>query len=514
MDVSPANPPLLRLRGIRKTFDGVTALADVDLDVHSGEIHAILGENGAGKSTLMNVIYGLLNIDAGSIELRGRSVHLDSPLAARRAGIGMVHQEFALVDEFSVTENLALALSPPKAVVHTPERIAAAALELASGIGLDLGDLDARVGDLPVGVRQRIEILKSLAGRTDALILDEPTAVLTPAEADQLFVVLRRLCRHGTAVLFITHRLREVVAIADRITVMRHGRVVARVLPNEADETRLAYLMVGEMPARQKRPEPPPRSEHEIPQLRTEHLRVAAEGTRIAIDDLSLEVLRNEIFGIAGVDGNGQSELFEVLTGLRTPISGSVQICGRPIRKFDPAAMASAGIGHVPPDRRRQGAILSMSVRDNAALDAILLHQLARGPLLSSTALDQFARDLVSSYAIRTESLSSPASSLSGGNLQRLIVARALALSPRLLVAFNPTRGLDVAAARAVFSALHGVARRGAAVLLISTDLDEILEVSDRVAVIQHGRLSEALPLPLSSERLGLMLAGVPSESG
>jgi ABC-type uncharacterized transport system ATPase subunit len=493
----------------------VTALADVDLDVHAGEIHAILGENGAGKSTLMNAIYGLVRLDAGSIELCGRTVRLDSPTAARRAGIGMVHQEFALVDEFSVAENLALALSPPNAIAHAPDHIASAARELASRVGLSLGDLDARVGDLPVGVRQRIEILKSLAGRTDVLILDEPTAVLTPAEAEQLFTVLQQLREHGTAVLFITHRLREVVAIADRITVMRRGRVVARVLPNDVDEARLAHLMVGDMPARPGRAEQPPSfSEHEIPQLCIEHVRVIGRENRMVIDDLTLAVRRKEIFGIAGVDGNGQSELFEVLTGLRRPIDGIVRVAGEPIHKFEPAAMASAGVGQIPPDRQRQGAVLPMSIRDNAALHAMLLRRLARGPFLSSATLDRFARDLLRSYAIKAENLSNPVGNLSGGNLQRLVVARALALNPRLLVAFNPTRGLDVAAANTVFAALHDVTRRGAAVVLISTDLDEVLEVSDRIAVIQHGHLSEPLLPPFSSQRLGLMLAGVSSEAG
>jgi general nucleoside transport system ATP-binding protein len=495
--------PVLRLEGVKKRFDATVALDGVDASFHNGEVHAVLGENGAGKSTLMNAIFGMVQIDAGRILLRGKEVRFSSPLDARRAGIGMVHQDFALVDALSVAENLALALSPAGALRLRSQRIGNAALRLAADVGLDLGDLNAAAGDLPVGTRQRIEIVKALAGRPDVLILDEPTAVLTPAETRQLFDVLRRLRGQGTCILFISHKLREVMEIADQVTVMRRGKVVAAAAIGETSAQGLARIMIGELPVRPPRLAP---AAGAPVTLLLEGLCVA--GDRGGLRDVELSVRAGEVVGVAGVDGNGQDELFAVLSGLRAPAAGSVSVAGRRINRFAPDAMIGAGVAAVPPDRRRQGAIQQMSVCDNALLNVSLLRRLATGPFLSAARARCFAAELVDRYAIQTESLDTPAASLSGGNLQRLIVARALALRPKLLVAFNPTRGLDFAATRAVYDGLDRGRAEGTAVLLISTDLDEILDVCDRVAVLYRGRLSQALEAPIRVEDLGMMMTG------
>jgi simple sugar transport system ATP-binding protein len=497
------SPPILRLEGVKKRFGALAALDGVDASFAPGEVHAILGENGAGKSTLMNAIFGVVRIDAGRILLRGNEVRFSSPLEARRAGIGMVHQDFALVDALSGLENLALGLNPPRAVRWHPERTRDAALGLAAEVGLDLGDLGVAAGSLPVGTRQRIEIVKALAGRPEVLILDEPTAVLTPAETRQLFDVLRQLRARGACILFISHKLSEVMEIADRMTVMRRGRIVARAPVAETSEERLAQLMIGALPERRPRAG---RAAGAEPVLRLERLDAGAGAG--ALRGVDLTVRAGEIVGIAGVDGNGQSELFEVLAGLRSPSAGTVAIGGRNVVRFAPEEMIGAGVAAIPPDRRRQGAVQAMSVADNAALNVVLLRGLAAGPFLSPAAVRRLAVELVERFAIRADDLDAPAADLSGGNLQRLIVARALALSPKLLVAFNPGRGLDIAAARAVYDALDGARTEGSAVLLISTDLDEIIEASDRIAVLYRGRLSPPLDAPVPAERLGLLMGG------
>jgi simple sugar transport system ATP-binding protein len=501
--LADVSPPILRLEGVRKRFGSLAALDGVDASFAAGAVHAVLGENGAGKSTLMNAIFGILRLDEGRIFLRGQEVSFDSPLAARRAGIGMVHQDFALVDALSVSENLALSLSPPGALRLELERVASEASQLASTVGLDLGDMSAAVGDLPVGTRQRIEIVKALARRPDVLILDEPTAVLTATETHQLFDVLRRLRGRGTCILFITHKLSEVMEIADDVTVMRRGQVVANAALAEVTAERLALLMIGELPQRAPRPKPPAEAP---PVVRLEGVCVntAARG----LHDVDLTVRAGEVVGVAGVDGNGQDELFAVLAGLRAPSAGSVAVAGRTITRFAPDEMIEAGVAAVPPDRRRQGSIQQMSVADNAVLNVALLARLARGPFLAPTDARRLAAQLVEAYAVKTESLDTPAASLSGGNLQRLIVARALVQKPTLLVAFNPTRGLDLAAARAVYEGFDRARAEGMGVLLISTDLDEVIDASDRVAVLYRGHLSRPLDAPVDASQLGLMMAG------
>jgi simple sugar transport system ATP-binding protein len=501
--VADVSPPILRLEGVRKRFGALAALDGVDVSFTAGAVHAVLGENGAGKSTLMNAVYGILRVDEGRIFLRGQAVSFASPLGARRAGIGMVHQDFALVDALSVGENLALGLSPPGAFRLRLDEVAGKALQLASTVGLELGDMDATVGDLPVGTRQRIEIVKALAGRPDVLILDEPTAVLTSTETRQLFDVLRRLRAGGTCILFITHKLGEVMEVADDVTVMRRGRVVADAEVAEVTAERLALLMIGELPQRSPRPKPPADSP---PVVRLE--KVCVNATVRGLHDVDLTVRSGEVVGVAGVDGNGQDELFAVLAGLRAPTGGTVSVAGRTITRFAPDVMIESGVAAVPPDRRRQGAIQQMSVADNAVLNVSLLARLARGPFLAPADARRLAAALVEAYAIKAESLDIPAASLSGGNLQRLIVARALDQKPALLVAFNPTRGLDLAAAQAVYEGFDRARAEGMGVLLISTDLDEIIDASDRIAVLYRGHLSRTLDAPVDASQLGLMMAG------
>jgi simple sugar transport system ATP-binding protein len=503
---TPLPPPLLSIRGVVKRFGKLEALAGIDLDFAAGEIHAVLGENGAGKSTLMHVLYGLLRPDRGMVNVAGVPMTFDGPSAARRAGIGMVHQEFALVDALPVSENLALVLSAPGALKLNRAHVEAAAMALAVEVGLEIGDLHTPVGDLPVGTRQRIEIAKALAGRPRILILDEPTAVLTPSESEQLFRVLKRLRSDGRAVVFITHKLHEVMAIADRITVMRRGRIVTTVARSDTNPTALAELMVGPLVTTSQAARLPAREATAA--LDVSQLRVTDERGHVAVDDIDLTVRPGEILGIAGVDGNGQSELFAALAAIRKPANGTIRIAGRAPARQEPAAMLAAGMAFIPPDRRQQGAIVDASIIDNAILDAGILRRVARGPILDRVAARRNAEAIVTRFDVRTASLDLPAGSLSGGNLQRLIVGRVMSTSPRALIAFNPTRGLDIAAARAVYDAFDLALQQGAAVLLISTDLDEILDVSDRVAVLYRGRLSPTYDRPFPTQRIALNMAG------
>jgi ABC-type uncharacterized transport system ATPase subunit len=498
---------LLSVRGVNKRFGAVQALAGVDLDFDAGEIHAVLGENGAGKSTLMHVLAGILRPDSGTVLLEGGPVSFRSPGAARAAGIGMVHQHFTLIEALTVAENLVLSLPGQSGWRFDREATAAEAQELAARIGLALSPCDQPVHTLPVGARQRLEILKALAGGGRALILDEPTAVLTPAEVQHLFGMLRELRAQGRAIVFITHKLHEVRAVADRVTIMRRGRVITTVGVDAIGERGMAEQMVGEVPPPSNRP---PRW---APGGAPDALRVDGVGVTdlrgvAALTDVALRVQEGQIFGIAGVDGNGQRELFEVLVGLRPPHTGRVFVGERQLSTFSPRAAHAAGIGHIPPDRRREGLALTLSVAENFLLNRSVLDQFGRGGFLQTAAARQFAARLAEQYAIQFAGLDESVQSLSGGNQQRVIVARELAKRPRVLVAVNPTRGLDVQAARAVANALLAVAAEGCALVLISTDLDEVLELSDRVSVLARGRLSEPIEPPIDAQRLGLLMAG------
>jgi ABC-type uncharacterized transport system ATPase subunit len=497
---------LLSVRGVSKRFRAVQALAEVDLDFRAGEIHAILGENGAGKSTLMHILNGVLRPDRGTILVDGQPVALGSPRDARAAGIGMVHQHFTLVEALTVAENLALSLPGQSAWRVDARAVATRARALARRIGLDLSPPEARVRDLPVGARQRLEIVKALAAAGRVLILDEPTAVLTPQEVEQLFAMLRALRAQRRLVIFITHKLPEVKAVADRVTIMRRGRVVGTRAVSDLSESQMAELMVGEvMPPGPRAPQPAVLAE-----VALEAIHLFARDVRgvPALVDVSFVVGAGEVFGIAGVDGNGQRELFEVLVGLLPPDGGTIAVGGHPLPAFTPAAAHAAGIGHIPPDRHREGLALSMTVAENFLLSRTMLDRCSRRGLLQWGAARRVAAELARQYAIDYAGLDAPVRSLSGGNQQRIIVARELAHRPRVLVTVNPTRGLDVHAARAVADAIVGVARDGSAVVLISTDLDEVLDLSDHISVLSRGALSTPLVPPIDAERLGLLMAG------
>ena len=501
-----ATAPLLAVRNVGKRFGNVRALAGVTLDFRAGEIHALLGENGAGKSTLMHVLAGLLRPDTGTILLDGRAVRFGSARAARQAGIGMVHQHFTLVDALSVAENLALSLPGQSHVRFDAAAAATEARVLAEHIGLELSAPDTLVAELPVGACQRLEILKALAGGGRVLILDEPTAVLTPQEVRPLFTMLRQLREQGRCVIFITHKLREVKAVADCVTVMRRGAIVGTYDVSAVTESEMAERMVGTVAS----------TATHAPRDRTEGavaLEVVQIGARDgrgvpALEAVSFAVRAGEILGIAGVDGNGQRELFEVLVGLTPPASGTVTVGESVLTECSPRAALAAGIGHIPPDRQREGLVLPMTVQENFLLNRNILDRFSQRGLLRREAARRFAAELAERYALHFASLDAPVRSLSGGNQQRVVVARALAEQPRVLVTVNPTRGLDFAAAVAVSEALQAVAQRGCAVVVISTDLDEVLDLSDRVRVLSRGRLSEALEPPIDLEHLGLLMAG------
>ncbi len=494
-----AGLPALRLRGICKRFGSVEALRGVCFEVRAGEIHALLGENGAGKTTLMNIACGLVRPDGGTMELDGRGGFPGSPAEARRMRIGMVHQHFTLVDRLTVAENLALSVATASWRLDR-RAMAQRALDLAAKVGLEIGDPGALVGDLPVGARQRIEIVKALAGETRVLLLDEPTAVLTPAEVQQLFTVLRRLRDGGIAIALITHKLREARAVADRVSVLRLGRVVGHGDPKAMSDRELAALLVGSAL---------PTAELQHAVGKAERLRL--EGVRLTPEAApwSLAVREGEVFGIVGVDGNGQRELFEILAGLRRPAAGRVAVCGREVSRFTPLAMLSAGLASIPPDRRADGLVSGMAVWENLVLNAGLLAHFSHWGILAARDIRRFAADCAHRFRIAAADVDAPVAGLSGGNQQRLLIARALATRPRVLVAVNPTRGLDVAATRGVYEMLNEFVAAGNSAVVISTDLDEALEISDRVAVLYRHRLSEPLERPFAAEEIGLRMAGI-----
>jgi simple sugar transport system ATP-binding protein len=534
-----ASAERLEMRGITRRFGDLVALNDVTFTARAGEIHALLGENGAGKSTLMQILAGLYRIQEGEIRLDGRPVRIDSPRDAAAHGIAMVHQHFTLVEPFTVAENLALAADArrpapgAKRRSFDPRQAAAPAFAMAERLGWSLAP-DARVGSLPVGVQQRVEILKALQGEARLLIFDEPTAVLAPGEVEELFRLLRRLRGEGRTLIFISHKLNEVTALCDRVTVLRRGHRIATLPVSETDARGLAVLMVGEE-ASGRPPSPPtgyPRAEPgtrpsgarggcggggvSAPPiiggpggpaaggLTLNDLTVAGPG-RPAVDHLSVSVARGEILGLAGVDGNGQVELAEALWGIRPVAAGSISLDGEALT---PSASMRRRMGWIPQDRHRTGLVLGMSVRENLILAAHAWPSYRRGPFLRLGALRGLADRLVREFDIRVADPRQPAASLSGGNQQKIVIARALFHEPDLLIAVNPTRGLDIGATGYVHAQLRRARARGAAILLISTELDEVLALSDRVGVLYEGRLMDILPPDAPRQTLGLLMGG------
>jgi len=499
-------PLAVDMRGITKQFPGVLANNHVDFSVRPGEIHALVGENGAGKSTLMNILYGLFPPDSGDIHINGKQAHIGGPRDAIALGIGMVHQHFMLIPVFSVGENIMLGREP----VTGPDfydrgRARTAINELAKRYGLALNP-DARMGDLPVGLQQRAEIVKVLYRGASILILDEPTGVLTPQETKELFVVLRDLVKSGKTIIFISHKLKEVLEISDRITVMRRGKVVGHLTTKQTNEEEIATMMVGrEVLLRvDKKPAKPG-----AVVMQVENISANTDRGVPALNGVSFELRQGEILGIAGVEGNGQSELMEVLAGTRHVTGGRVLLGGRDITTYDARTERDAGVAFIPEDRRGTGLVLSFSIAENSILGR------ERSPtfswnefVLKLVAIKEWARRLVKEFDIRTPSIDVAARNLSGGNQQKVIVAREMGSKPKVLLAAQPTRGVDIGAIEFIHRRIVQERDEGTAVLLVSAELDEVRSLSDRIAVMYEGRIVSIEPPDAPEERLGLLMTG------
>jgi ABC-type uncharacterized transport system ATPase subunit len=498
-------PPVLELRGITKRFPGVLANDSVDFDLRRGEIHALLGENGAGKSTLMNVVYGLYTPDEGEIRLRGASVEIDSPSAAIANGIGMVHQHFMLIPVMTVAENIVLANEPRRAGILLDFGAADRNVERVSQAFKFAIDPDALIQDITVGQQQRVEILKALYRGAEILILDEPTAVLTPQEASDLFGILRTLVREGMSVIFISHKLNEVLAIADRITVLRRGKGIDTIPREGATEQGLARMMVGrEVLLRvEKKPAEPQETI-----LGVEDLEVSDERGLPAVRGVSFDVRAGEIVAVAGVDGNGQTELVEALAGLRKPSAGRIAIAGEDVTSAAPRRHLDAGLGHIPEDRLRRGLVLEFSLAENLALHDYRKPPNSRFGWLNPRRMVAWARGLLQEFDVRGGSAESRASGLSGGNQQKVVVAREVERDPRILIAAQPTRGLDVGAIEFVHRRLVQERDDGRAILLVSLELEEVLSLADRILVIYEGRIVGEYDPSVSPEELGIAMTG------
>ena len=499
-----ADTPLLELRGITKRFGSLVANSAIDFELAPGEVHALLGENGAGKSTLMNVLYGLYTPDEGEIMMNGRRLRLRSPRDAIDAGIGMVHQHFMLIPVMTVAENIVLAAEPHRGPLMNYPEARREVRELSDRYGLSVRP-DARIESIGVAQQQRVEILKALFRKASVLILDEPTAVLTPQETEELFDVVRSLREQGTSIIFITHKLGEVLEIADRITVLRRGEAVATVPKQGATEQGLAELMVGRSVLLRVDKKAADAGE---PVLEVNDLTVRDVRDLEAVRGVSFEVREGEIVGIAGVDGNGQSELVEAITGLAKPETGRIVLDGRNLAGKGARASLNAGIGHIPEDRHRRGLILDFSLAENLAL-----HDYRRRPdstfgVLWPRRLISRAKGLLEEFDVRGGGPKTPASSLSGGNQQKVVIAREVSRNPRLLVAAQPTRGLDVGAIEFVHRRLVEERDEGRAILLVSFELDEIRSLADRILVMYEGQIVAEFGPDADESDLGLAMTG------
>ena len=497
-------PPAIVMRGIVKRFPGVVANDGVDLVVGRGEIHALLGENGAGKSTLMNVLFGLYHQDEGDILVDGSVVRFHGPRDAVSAGLGMVHQHFMLIPRFTVTENVILG-SEGHSTLHLDRAAAERRVaRIAEEYGLRVNP-KARLEDLPVGMQQRVEILRTLYQGSRIIILDEPTALLTPQEVDELYQILHRLRAAGGTIIFITHKLREVAAISDRVTVIRRGKTVGTRITSETTSPELAELMVGrEVVLRVERPVAHPGE----PILQVSDVRLTGRGVR-SLDDLSLTIRRGEIVGICGVEGNGQTELVETIAGLRKPDSGSIVLKGRDVTGSDPMTLRRAGLSYIPEDRHHRGLVLPFTLTENVLLGNCDEAPFSHGGVIDYEESSEITEKLMATFDVRAPDCSTPASSLSGGNQQKLIIARELYREPDVLLAVQPTRGLDVGAIEFVHKQLVAERDKGRGVLLVSFDLDEVLDLSDRILVIYQGRIvGEFASGAVDRTTLGLLMGG------
>jgi len=503
-------PPILELRNITKQFPGVLACGGVNLTLEKGEIHALLGENGAGKTTLMNILYGLYKATKGEIYINGEKVDITGPTDAIRQGIGMVHQHFMLIPVLTVTENVMLGEEEiQNGLFLNRKAVVSRIREISEKYGLHV-DPDAYVKDLPVGIQQRVEIIKVLYREANILILDEPTAVLTPQEVEELFDIIQSLVRQGVSLIFITHKLKEVLAVADRITVLRRGRTVGTTSPAKATEQTLAEMMVGravDLVVSKKEAVPAE------PILTVDDLYVKDDRNSVVVNEVSFEVKAGEVLGVAGVQGNGQTELVEALTGLRRVESGVIKINGQDVTNASPRQVTEMGVAHVPEDRQRDGLVLSFPVKDNMVLNTYY-NSFAKGLVIDEEKVDSVAAQWVKDFDVRTPSIDVPASTLSGGNQQKVIVAREFSRPIKLLIAAQPTRGLDVGSIEYIHGRIIEKRDEGTAVLLVSTELDEIRALSDRIAVMFEGKIVDIMPAnQVTKEQLGLLMAGSQLES-
>jgi general nucleoside transport system ATP-binding protein len=499
-----ADAPLLELRGITKRFPGVVANDHVDFDLVKGEVHALLGENGAGKSTLMNILYGLYHPDEGEIRLNGKPVRIGSPRDAIDLGIGMVHQHFMLIPVMTVAENIVLAVEPRKGPLLDLETAEERVRELSAQFGLAVRP-EARVASISVGMQQRVEILKALYRGAEVLILDEPTAVLTPQEAQELFAIIKSLQADGKSIIFITHKLNEVLDIADRITVVRQGKKIDTVPREGATQEGLAKLMVGREVVLRVEKTPAQPGE---PLLVVDNLRVLDERGLEACREISLEVRAGEIVGLAGVDGNGQSELIDALTGLTRLEAGRVIVGGRDLSRAGARDCLDAGVGHIPEDRQARGLVLDFTLAENLALHDFREEPDSKWGWLYPKRMIQRAARLLKEFDVRGGTPQTLAVALSGGNQQKVVVAREVSRDPRVLVAAQPTRGLDVGAIEFVHRRLIKERDEGRAILLVSFELEEIFSLSDRILVIYEGRIVGEYGPDVSEEELGFAMTG------
>ena len=498
---------VLELRGITKSFPGVLANDHINLTLEQGEIHALLGENGAGKTTLMNILYGLYKPDEGEILVRSEKVDIHGPNDAIARGIGMVHQHFMLVPVMTVTENVMLGVEPIRNGLFLDKaKVSKQIREISEQYGLEV-DPETYVKDLPVGIQQRVEIIKVLYRQADMLILDEPTAVLTPQEVDGLFKILQTLIEKGKSIIFITHKLKEVMAIADRITVLRGGRTVGTVSPKKVDPEKLAAMMVGREVnlVVRKKPAQPKEAALEIKELF-----VRDERKNMVVRGVSFDVRKGEILGIAGVQGNGQTELVYALTGLLPLESGQIRILNEPVHHTSPRTIIERGVAHVPEDRQKHGLILSFPLQDNLVLCNYYLPPFAKGISLQQKVIVSNGEKLIEQFDIRTPNVYVNASALSGGNQQKVIMAREFSRPIQLLIASQPTRGLDVGSIEYIHNRIIEKRDEGTAILLVSSELDEIIALSDRIAVMYRGQIMEIVEASKANkEYLGLLMAGI-----
>jgi ABC-type uncharacterized transport system ATPase subunit len=496
---------VIEMLNIRKVFGNFVANDNITLQLKKGEIHALLGENGAGKSTLMNVLFGLYQPDGGEIRVKGKTVKIANPNVANDLGIGMVHQHFMLVDTFTVTENIILGSEPTKRGQIDMKRAEQEVRELSERYGLAV-DPTAKIADISVGMQQRVEILKTLYRGADILIFDEPTAVLTPQEIQELIQIMKALVKEGKSIILITHKLKEIMEVCDRVTVIRRGKGIGTLNVSETNPNELAAMMVGREVHFKTEKKPPKVGK---PVLEIKDLVVKDSRGVTVVDHLNLTVHSGEIVGIAGVDGNGQSELIEAITGLIKSESGSIKLNGKEIRNLTPRQITEAGVGHIPQDRHKHGLVLDFPIAENMVLQTYYKEPYSKNGILNFKKIYEKARQLIQEFDVRTPDEYTKARALSGGNQQKAIIGREVDRDPDLLIAAQPTRGLDVGAIEFIHKRLIEQRDKGKAVLLVSFELDEIMNVSDRIAVIYEGKIVAIVdPKETTEQELGLLMAG------